>query len=103
MTDYGVRKAAPLNKPQSLARNPSFLAGTLCLSIFMLGGLIAFLMAISAHTMLLFSPLWFFLVPVPFGTVFAVLADKFRQTLREKTRWTRFSLTSLGISMIVID
>jgi hypothetical protein len=68
----------------------------------MLGGLVVFLMAINAGTMLLFSPLWFFLVPVPFGTVFAVFADKFRQTLREKTRWTRFSLTSLGIAMIAV-
>jgi len=69
--------------------------------VFLSGGFATFLVALS-EGQLLVPWLFFLLVSIPFGFVFAVFAHKLRQKLREKTKWARLSAFTLGVDMALV-
>ena len=90
-----------MNAPRSLIRNSSFVLGLVCMLVFLSGGFVTLLFSLSEGQLMLHW-VFFFLVPIPFGFVFAVFAYKLRQKLREKTRWGRFSSFTLGLDMAFV-
>jgi hypothetical protein len=82
-------------------KNANFFLGLICLVIFMSGGVVVFVMAIS-EGQLMYSPIGFFIAPIPFGVAFSIFAYKFLQKIREKTKQAKFISITLIIDMVLV-
>jgi predicted PurR-regulated permease PerM len=91
-----------VNNHKSLIRNSSFVLGVVSQVVFMSGGLVSLL---EIRGQLMFSFVWFFIAPIPFGIVFAFLVHSFLWMVKRKSRSNRdnaISLTILATILMVI-